>query len=87
MAGGMVSPYTNSSSPSSTNIHFCSRVMPSWGQCQCLTLIVVDVVGNAVKVIGIAIGEEPEHYGPDPESEDKDPAAVTLGRESASRGP
>ena len=27
----------------------------------------------------IATGEEPEDYGPDPESEGKDPAAVALG--------
>jgi hypothetical protein len=35
---------------------------------------------NAVKVMRIATGEEPEDYGPDPESEGKDPAAVALGR-------
>jgi hypothetical protein len=39
-----------------------------------------DVIGNAVKVMRIATGEEPEDYGPDPESEGKDPAAVALGR-------
>ena len=36
-----------------------------------------DVIGNAVKVMRIATGEEPEDYGPD---EGKDPAAVALGR-------
>ena len=39
-----------------------------------------DVIGNAVKVMRIATGEEPEDYGPSPESEGKDPAAVALGR-------
>src|SRR5438477_8631959 len=39
-----------------------------------------DVIGNAVKVMRIATGEEPEDYGPAPESEGKDPAAVALGR-------
>jgi hypothetical protein len=39
-----------------------------------------DVIGNAVKVMRIATGEEPEGYGPTPESEGKDPAAVALGR-------
>jgi hypothetical protein len=39
-----------------------------------------DVIGNAVKVMRIATGEEPEDYGPDPKSEGKDPAAVALGR-------
>jgi hypothetical protein len=39
-----------------------------------------DVIGNAVKVMPIATGEEPEDYGPSPESEGKDPAAVALGR-------
>jgi hypothetical protein len=39
-----------------------------------------DVIGNAVKVMRIARGEEPEDYGPSPESEGKDPAAVALGR-------
>jgi hypothetical protein len=39
-----------------------------------------DVIGNAVKVMRIATGEEPEDYGQDPESEGKDPAAVALGR-------
>jgi hypothetical protein len=28
----------------------------------------------------IATGQEPEDYGPSPESEGKDPAAVALGR-------
>jgi hypothetical protein len=35
---------------------------------------------NGFKVTRIATGEEPEDYGPDPESEGKDPAAVALGR-------
>jgi len=39
-----------------------------------------DVIGAAVKVMRIATGEEPEDYGPTPESEGKDPAAVALGR-------
>jgi hypothetical protein len=39
-----------------------------------------DVIGAAVKVMRIATGEEPEDYGPDPELEGKDPAAVALGR-------
>jgi hypothetical protein len=39
-----------------------------------------DVIGNAVKVMRIATGEEPEDYGRTPESEGKDPAAVALGR-------
>jgi hypothetical protein len=39
-----------------------------------------DVIGNAVKVMRIATGEEPEDYGATPESEGKDPAAVALGR-------
>jgi hypothetical protein len=39
-----------------------------------------DVIGNAVKVMRIATGQEPEDYGPSPESEGKDPAAVALGR-------
>jgi hypothetical protein len=39
-----------------------------------------DVIGNAVKVMRIATGEEPEDYGAGPESEGKDPAAVALGR-------
>jgi hypothetical protein len=38
-----------------------------------------DVIGNAVKVMRIATGEEPEDYGVSPESEGKDPAAVALG--------
>ena len=37
-----------------------------------------DVIGNAVKVMRIATGEEPEDYGP--ESEGKNAAAVALGR-------
>jgi hypothetical protein len=39
-----------------------------------------DVIGGAIKVMRIATGEEPEDYGPDAESEGKDPAAVALGR-------
>jgi len=39
-----------------------------------------DVIGNAVKIMRIATGEEPEDYGPTPEGEGKDPAAVALGR-------
>jgi hypothetical protein len=39
-----------------------------------------DVVGNAIKIMRIATGEEPEDYGRTTESEGKDPAAVTLGR-------
>jgi hypothetical protein len=35
-----------------------------------------DVIGNAVKIMRIATGEEPEGYGPDT---GKDPAAVALG--------
>jgi hypothetical protein len=39
-----------------------------------------DVIGNAVKVMRIATGEEPEDYGATPESEGKSAAAVELGR-------
>jgi RNase adaptor protein for sRNA GlmZ degradation len=39
-----------------------------------------DVIGNAVKVMRIATGEEPEDYGPSAESEGKNAAAVALGR-------
>jgi hypothetical protein len=39
-----------------------------------------DVIGNAVKVMRIATGEEPEDYGVTPESEGKNAAAVALGR-------
>jgi hypothetical protein len=39
-----------------------------------------DVIGNAVKVMRIATGEEPEDYGQSPQDEGKDPAAVALGR-------
>jgi len=39
-----------------------------------------DVIGNAVKVMRIATGQEPEDYGPVAELEGKDPAAVALGR-------
>jgi hypothetical protein len=35
-----------------------------------------DVIGAAVKVMRIVIGDEPEDYGPSPESKGKDPAAV-----------
>jgi hypothetical protein len=38
------------------------------------------VIGNAVKVMRIATGQESEDYGPSPESEGKEPAAVALGR-------
>ena len=38
------------------------------------------MIGNAVKVMRIATGEEQEDYGPLPEGEGKDPAAVALGR-------
>jgi len=36
-----------------------------------------DLIGNAVKVMRIATGEEPENCGPE---EGKDPAAAALGR-------
>ena len=36
-----------------------------------------DVIGNAVKVMRIATGEEPEDFGPD---DSKDPAAQALGK-------
>jgi hypothetical protein len=39
-----------------------------------------DVIGNAVHIMRVLTGEEPEDYGPDPKSEGKDPAAVALGR-------
>ncbi len=39
-----------------------------------------DVIGAAVKIMRIATGEEPEDYGPEPESEGKDRAAVALGK-------
>ena len=39
-----------------------------------------DVIGNAVKVMRIASGEEPEDYGRTAQDEGKDPAAVALGR-------
>ena len=38
------------------------------------------MIGNAVKVMRIATGEEPEDYGQNPEAEGKNPAAVALGR-------
>jgi hypothetical protein len=38
------------------------------------------LIGNAVKVMRIATGEEPEDYGPTADSQGKDPAAVALGR-------
>ncbi len=37
-----------------------------------------DVIGNAVKVMRIAAGEEPEDYAPDDDG--KDPAAKSLGK-------
>jgi hypothetical protein len=37
-----------------------------------------DVIGNAVKVMRIATGDEPEDYGP--EDDGKDPAAKALGK-------
>jgi hypothetical protein len=40
----------------------------------------VDVIGNAVKVMRIATGEEPEDYGPE---DMKDPAAKALGKKGA----
>jgi hypothetical protein len=46
-----------------------------------------DAIGNAVKVMRIATGEEPEDYGPDPNSEGKDPAAVALGRKAGKQEP
>ena len=36
-----------------------------------------DVIGNAVKIMRIATGDEPEDYGPD---DGKDPAAKALGK-------
>jgi hypothetical protein len=39
-----------------------------------------DVLGDAVKVMRTATGEEPKNYRPFPESGGKDPAAVALGR-------
>lgn len=39
-----------------------------------------DVIGNAVKVMRIATGEEPEDYGQAADAEGKNPAAVALGR-------
>ena len=45
-----------------------------------------DVISNAVKVMRIATGQEPEDYGPSPESEGKDPAAVALGRKGGLKG-
>jgi hypothetical protein len=36
-----------------------------------------DVIGNAVKVMQILTGDEPEDYGPE---DTKDPAAKALGR-------
>jgi hypothetical protein len=37
-----------------------------------------DAIGNAVKIMRIATGEEPEDYGP--ENDGKDPAAKALGK-------
>jgi hypothetical protein len=45
-----------------------------------------DVIGAAVKVMRIATGEEPEDYGPAPESEGKNAAAVALGRMGGKAG-
>ncbi len=39
-----------------------------------------DVIGNAVKVMRVATGEEAEDYGPNAQSEGKNAAAVALGR-------
>ena len=39
-----------------------------------------DVIGNAVHVMRIATGEEPEDYARTPQEEGKDAAAVALGR-------
>jgi hypothetical protein len=39
-----------------------------------------DVIGNAVKVMRIATGDEPEDYGRSSEAEGKNPAAAELGR-------
>jgi hypothetical protein len=39
-----------------------------------------DVICNAVKVMRIATGEEPEDYGPNAEAEGKNAAVVALGR-------
>jgi hypothetical protein len=39
-----------------------------------------DVIGNAVKVMRIATGEQPEDYGPTPAEQGKDAAAVALGK-------
>jgi hypothetical protein len=38
-----------------------------------------DVIANAVKVMRIATGEEPEEYDT-PEKSGKDPAAVSMGK-------
>ena len=45
-----------------------------------------DVIGNAVKVMRIATGEEPEDYGPTPTDQGKDPAAVRRGRLGGQKG-
>jgi hypothetical protein len=39
-----------------------------------------DVIGNAVKVMRILTGEEPEDFGPTAAEQGKNPAAVELGR-------
>jgi len=39
-----------------------------------------DVIGNAVKIMRIATGEESEDYGPSPAAQGKDPSAVALGK-------
>jgi len=39
-----------------------------------------DVIGNAVKVMRILTGEQPEDYAPTPAEQGKDPAAAALGK-------
>jgi hypothetical protein len=39
-----------------------------------------DAIGNAVKVMRIATGEESEDYGRTPEERGKDPAASAMGK-------
>ena len=39
-----------------------------------------DVIGNAVHIMRIATGDEPENYGPTPEEQGKDPAASAMGK-------
>jgi hypothetical protein len=45
-----------------------------------------DVIGAAVKVMRIATGEEPEDYGPAPESQGKDPLPWRSAGRAAKRG-